>query len=731
LAKICFYTNELAPVTRGGIGSLIWDALHILLAQGHAVTILADIRDEEALQRFRVDHAPSLPGPGTLALYGQFELLPELAAKEEHFATPDLFRSFVAKECLVHLAEARGERFDLIEFMDVWGPAYYSLVEKKIGCHFQSTILAVRNHGTLEHWHAYEAFPKLSFQMYIAARMEQFCVRHADLVLCASETWAQVCRGRFGLPRDRIVVSPPSLVARDLPQPAPAADSAPVILCHGKLEQRKGVEILVDAAVSLFASGDAPIDLIVVFTGGDMSMAPEPGRYREYLYKRIPLALRDRFQFTGHVPRATLGELLARTLFGVIPSRVESYGYAAHELYAAGIPLIVADIPAFADAFADGGNCLKFDGSATDLRRQMKRLLKDDALRAALKRPYAIEDSQPGSAYSRSRAPESRATPAARVDRVTVLVLSAAADKEIESPTLTSITHGEPVEVVAWILSPWTPDDNGAPVWLRGKPWIPRGADGRRAAPDEIILGPAVIMLAAGDEVDSRFLPTACNVLSTQPDAGMIACWHSREAEWGSAPLRALASRFPWELVPEMAPLGRGGLMSRAVFRAPAGITVDQWVDDRWGAFTDISLAWRLLEDGMSLYSIPEEWVRCAPDDASALRLTLEDVGRLSVMFDHQRHEWLQQRLPQLTNLVLQAAAADAGPITLERLGLVPHSWRLPEPPPTSGGGARHEEVVFYGKKWLLRQFWRELCASPMPGPLKRIMRKGSTGRQE
>ncbi len=711
MAKICFYTNELSPVTRGGIGSLIWDALHVLLAEGHAVTVLAEI-DQEPLDLFRRQHAPTLPQPEALTIHGLAEVAPAPASLEQDFYTHDLLRSYLIKEALVEL-ERRGERFDLIEFMDVWGPAYFTIVEKALGRHFQGVTLAVRNHGTLEHWHAFEAFPHMSFQMYVASRLEQYCMRHADRVLVASARWAEVCRARFGMPAARVVVSPPSLVAHDLPQPIPAADGRrDVILCHGKLEQRKGVEILVDAAVRLLSEAGTPTDLRVVFTGGDNGMAPEPGTYLAYLEKRIPAELRDRFEFTGHVPRSTIGELLGRTLFAVIPSRVESYCYAAHEVYAAGLPLILADIPAFEGTFEDGRNCLLFDGTATDLYAKMRRLLDEPALRAALSSPYPLVERDLGDGY---RVVGEEAPAAAAGVEVTAFVLSAEGDKAAEEGTLTSL---QGAAGRTWLLRPWQPAAGGAPLWLRGRSWQALGADGRPAAPWEVTLGPAAVMLEAGDEVDARYLPLAGAVLAARPEAAMVACWHEGEADWGESPLGRLVSRFSWELLPELAPLVRGALASRAVFRTPAGRTVEQWVEDRLGPFTDIGLAWQALDGGQTILTIPEPWVHCRPADRSALRLNLEQVGRLSLLFDGERHGWLQRQLPRVAYFLLQQFATDQGPLTLEELRVTPYHWRLPEPP------AAGQPMVFYGKKWLLGQLWREIAGSPLPGFVKRRKRQ-------
>ncbi len=726
MAEICFYTDELAPVTRGGLGSLLWDALHVLLAQGHAVSILADI-GEEPLARFRAEYAPTLPGP--LEIHGLRELVGPLFDKKEDFLSPALFRSFLVKEALVRWAE-RGQRFDLVEFPDIRGIAYYALVEKAAGRHFQDSLLCLRSHSALEHCTSFEAFPGYSLEHYIFYRMEQFCLRNADRVLCASPQWAQVCARRYGIPQERLLVSPPSLAARDLPKPV-AREAAPdIILFHGKLQQLKGVELFVDAAVRLFSETARCENLTAVLTGADTLRSPEMGSHAQFLQKRIPSWLRDRFRFTGHVDRKALEEIFGRTLFAVTPSRTESYGYAAHELYAAGVPLIVSDIPAFEEPFVDGKNCLKFNGSVSDLYRQMKRLLEDANLRAALKSPYPIEDTPLGEAYKAYPARESQP---ARIDRMTVFVLSPEADAALEERTVSSLQASAGVEIAVWILRPWTEAEKIAPLWLRGKPWVAFDKNGAVAS-EEVRLRPALLILTSGDEVDARFPAMALETLSRSPAVGMVACWHKGEADWGSRQLRLLVERFPWELLPELAPLLRGKLLSRAVFRTPEDATLEALIDDRLGPFMEIGLAWKVLEEvrpGESasgvrreIVTLPEELVKCRAGEPGELRLSREDVGRLSLLLDTAKHKWLQPRLPRLLTTILQAAEAEAGPLTIERLGLIPQPWHITKPPPqpisTQEAAAEEKEgFVFYGKKWLVRQFLRELFRAPRPGFLK------------
>src|SRR5262249_1054921 len=89
----------------------------------------------------------------------------------------------------------------------------------------------------------------------------------------------------------------------------------------------------------------------------------------------IPPALRDRFHFHGPVEPSRLHELALSATLAVVPSRIETFCLAAHELNWIGIPLVLSGLPALADYFRNAENCRTFDGTAEDLERVLEELL--------------------------------------------------------------------------------------------------------------------------------------------------------------------------------------------------------------------------------------------------------------------------------------------------------------------------------------------------------------------
>jgi glycosyltransferase involved in cell wall biosynthesis len=706
LSHICFYTNELYPVTRGGIGALIGEAVQVLLARGHRVTILSEI-ERGLVEQFRKEQAPQFSNSDNLTIYALDDLANEQDAIDR-FATASQASSFLAMQALIRLENEQKQQFDLIEFPDVRGIAYCTIAEKKTGRHFTNSRIVIRTHGALEYVSKFEAYPALDFEHYFTYRSEQYCLQHADLILCPSQSWAQVCMQRYSLAQEKLRVSPPPLSFDNSSTRTIDRSNANIILCHGKLQMLKGVELFVDAAVRLFALPGISAELKAVLTGGDLPRSPELGSVKDFLLRRIPDNLKNRFEFAGHIGKEQLMEIFAQTRYAVIPSRVESFSYAAHELRAAGIPLILNDIPAFQEVLESGRNCLKFDGTTNDLLRQMQRLLEDTNLYDKLCHAEKDNVATLSNAYEEepaSFAVEQQTAPVSKL-QLTVLLLSSAVDREFERATLASLIACQDADATILLFRPWSSQQSMPPVWLRGKPWIVSDNTGQQVQPQEIKLVSAALILEAGDKVDSQYVALAGKILAQQPDVGMVACWHTSETDWKDVELAALVHRFPWEVIPELAPLVRAGMLNRAIFRIPEATTLETWCDDRFGALAEIALVWKLIEEGKEICTIPQELMHCQTADINALRLSSADTGRLSLLFDRGRNQWLQTVLPQLFDFICQQAGAETGPVTLARLGLAPN---LVQP----------QKTGFYGKKWLLAQLWRELRRSPVPGFLK------------
>jgi hypothetical protein len=146
------------------------------------------------------------------------------------------------------------------------------------------------------------------------------------------------------------------------------------LLFYGKVQALKGADTFVQAAIHLCQEFPERIDFDLV-GGEDEGLVARFGSYQEKLLALIPPEYRDRFHFHGPIQPEMLPRFTQQGTAAVIPSKFETFCLAAHELNWIGIPLILNELPAFADYFVSGDNCLKFDGTVEHLVEVVQQIL--------------------------------------------------------------------------------------------------------------------------------------------------------------------------------------------------------------------------------------------------------------------------------------------------------------------------------------------------------------------
>jgi phosphatidyl-myo-inositol alpha-mannosyltransferase len=123
-----------------------------------------------------------------------------------------------------------------------------------------------------------------------------------------------------------------------------AVIAAPALVYLGRLEKRKGVDVLLRAFVP-FAAQFPHASLVIVGDG------PE----RATLEQAIPEALRAQVTFTGRVSDEERARRLADADILVAPARGgESFGIVLLEALASGCTLVASDIPGYRSVVRDG-----------------------------------------------------------------------------------------------------------------------------------------------------------------------------------------------------------------------------------------------------------------------------------------------------------------------------------------------------------------------------------------
>lgn len=169
---------------------------------------------------------------------------------------------------------------------------------------------------------------------------------------------------------------------RNLPRVAPLPDplGSLRVLCVGRLEPRKGVDVLLEAALPVLeARPSVRLDLV-----GEDTIRLDDGRTMRESFAARPVAaaLRERIRFHGPVGERELRGFLAAADVVVVPSRFESFGLTALEAMVFGRPLVCSRAGGLAEVVEEGGNALLVEpGDVVGLAAALGRLLDDPALR--------------------------------------------------------------------------------------------------------------------------------------------------------------------------------------------------------------------------------------------------------------------------------------------------------------------------------------------------------------
>jgi len=590
MTKICFVSYEIAPTTKGGAGALIANAIHILTQAGHEVSLLLDIPVHEYVQ-FEWHDRLFFPNAHLIRAYRVEELCTNLRLPREAFLTEHLWRSYRFEHALNQLVAI--ESPDLIEFFDYCGASFYTLMRKITQGRYAENEVVIRFHTTIEPIHKEKSVAS-GTDSFVIYRLEHQTFQLAERILFPSQEiyrWAN----SFYRIKGQTGISPPPLKRLSLFNKSNPPERN-LIIFMGYMDYMKGADTFLSAALMLLQKSlDANYKFVLV--GGETGGAPEGyASFTDYLKARIPPKLQHHFEFTGQISHQQLSNMLPNVAFAVVPSHLESFGYAAHELYAVGIPLIVRNIPVFTQYFHHEQNALVFDGTAEDLAHQMERLWRDESLRQKLSKPYEVLPAPLGEAYEQQHTNSWMAVSQPENNlSLQILVLSEKGFAPINLP--------DDMDCTIWRLSP-RPSDGHAPFPFLGKLWWVYDHESRSVPLSQWRSRDLMLLLVENDVVEEEYLRQSARILSQYPQISFVSCWRE---------VNGKIQTFPVDAATEVLPFLGDYIPSRIVFRTKPGTHFFDLFDSRAGAFSEIHYLWKLEDEGGVGVSIPEVYLRLTP----------------------------------------------------------------------------------------------------------------------
>jgi D-inositol-3-phosphate glycosyltransferase len=209
------------------------------------------------------------------------------------------------------------------------------------------------------------------------------------LVASTDEEWEHLAC-LYGAPHDRLKTLHPG-VDHLLFAPGPRHDAraqlglAPddaVLLCVGRIQRLKGLELAIRAVEELVPAVGRQVRLLIVGGPSGRDGVAELERLRNLAVAR---GVADNVVFAGAQPHSRLPVFYRAADVVVVCSHTESFGLAALEAHACGIPVVATAVGGLKHIVRDGVSGFLVDRhDAAAFAGRLKTLLEDGALHTAL-----------------------------------------------------------------------------------------------------------------------------------------------------------------------------------------------------------------------------------------------------------------------------------------------------------------------------------------------------------
>ena len=365
--RLCFLSRRYFPAI-SGMSVYALNLLRELAAAGHDVTMISQYRaDALGAGIYGGGPPPSVPGVKVIGL----ESTGEARTAD---GQPADFEGDIARLVEAVLAEHAQAPFALLHAQYGYPTGLAAL---EAGRRLQLPVV-VSIQGGDGHW--------VGLCCSTHRNAMRAVLLHASAVLIGSASFAAEVMHNHGVPSDIFTIVPGATdVARFAPPDNAALGalrSPPVLLYHGRVDKRKGVIELLEAAAQLVASGRS-LRLVVSGIGPDVQAARD---------RAAALGLDACTQFTGHVSYDDAPLAYRQGDIFVSPTYSEGFSNTILEAMASGLPIVSTRVVGVVDCLEHERDALLVEAQdAAGLADAIARLLDDAPLRQRLAR-RALDD---------------------------------------------------------------------------------------------------------------------------------------------------------------------------------------------------------------------------------------------------------------------------------------------------------------------------------------------------
>lgn len=328
---------EYPPYLVGGLGAHVAELVPALARNGADVTLLTP--------RWKGGAEVELVHPNARV----YRVIPPVPAMGNFYA--DAHQTNLTMEYVAHELWQQAGGFDLIHAHD-WLVSFAAEALKKL----YKTPLVATIHATERG----RGRGVLRDEMSVAINgAEWWLTYEAWRVVATSRFMAREVCEYFRLPDDKIAVIPngvdPSRYAAMAPDERNAiraqwaAPHEHIVYYVGRIQQEKGLYVLVDAARQILAT-DPSVKFIIAGTGSSLNALRE---------QVDALGVSDRVLFPGYISDTMRDQLYQVADVAVFPSLYEPFGIVALEAMSARCPVIVSDVGGLGEVVDEGITGLK------------------------------------------------------------------------------------------------------------------------------------------------------------------------------------------------------------------------------------------------------------------------------------------------------------------------------------------------------------------------------------
>lgn len=335
--KLVYVCREVAPLTGGGIGTYIANVLRVMHSAGHEVTLVSDLMGAEP-----ESFADAFPG---------IKWMCPVTFPPERFS--DFMcehQAYAARVYETLLSMENEQGMDVVEFPEFRAEGFMTIRAKRTLNQFRKTRLVVKCHTP------YSLIREINDESFLQPRhemdvfMEDYCMKHADLVTSPSASLRDYVAARIG--RTDLSLCPYPL---NLPEHHRIEEAVKHrikrVRFFGSLQPRKGLEHLIDAALAVLAKDDS---FTFEIFGGERNQSVLWTEYGTLLKRRVPQQWKGHILFRGSISPSEVPLRMQEAGIVLLPSRWENWANVCLEAMSLGCLVLASKSGGMSEMIREG-----------------------------------------------------------------------------------------------------------------------------------------------------------------------------------------------------------------------------------------------------------------------------------------------------------------------------------------------------------------------------------------